>query len=183
MKIFRLITCTTLLMFTSCNTAASSIYFYKGTQCLQEGNFEQAIVDLKKAVELNPTYARNHVNLCAAYMIIGDDEKAWYHSRQSRMCRYGDNSSEKQFENQCDRYIHKPGLDRPGTSYEEVISKLGAPDLFCEASDSTRKVITYGTFMMIFDEGKLIECRSYTSTSTLLTPDPADMFRQQGVWN
>ncbi len=155
MKLLKYIQFSFFLILTSCSLVTSSYHYTKGTQHLEQGNYEEAICELQKAVDLEPDFARNHLNLCAAYLNVGDYDKAWFHSRQSRICKYDDGLSEIQFVHLCDRFIHQAELDKPGTSYEKVISILGEPDVTIQPLVSNKKIIIYGTYVMVFENDKL----------------------------
>lgn len=124
---------------------------------MQKGDHQGAIVALKKAVELDPELGRNHTNLCAAYILAGDEENGWVHARKSVLNNTPDANSKQLYAIFCDKLIKQKGLDQPGTTLDDIINALGEPD----AIFTTNSTVTYryGTCTMIFKDDKLISCR------------------------
>lgn len=128
-----------------------------GTQCLQNGDLQGAIENLKKAVELGPEIARNHTNLSAAYSLVGEEYLAWVHARKAVLADYSDATGKLQFAIICERMVVKKGLDQPGTSLESIIEALGEPDEIFTINLKTKYL--YGLCIMTFKEDKLVSCQ------------------------
>lgn len=147
-----------LTLTTGCATISSSFYFTKGSQFLQQGDYERAIVELEKAVEEDPSMARNHTNLAAAYFANGDLQKAWYQSRQAVRAPYQDGISQLQFKGYYKSFIVDQGLNKKGVSFEEVSAKLGLPDELTKNEAKSTIFCVYGTCRMSFIDGLLVNC-------------------------
>lgn len=145
------------VLVASCSIVASSFHFTLGTQCLDKGDYIGAVRHLERAVELDPTMSRNHNSLACAYMGIQEVEKAWYQSRQAVLCEPVDYISLETFMNIYKLCVKNRGLNQKGTSLQEILSKLGEPDLKNEEPDGTITII-YGCSAMKFFNGMLVSC-------------------------
>lgn len=145
---------------TACSFISSSIHYTRGTEHLEAGEYELAISELNKAVALNPNMARNHNNLVCAYIALKEWDKAWYHSRQAVLCSIQDSVRSYYFDFFCENLIHQPGLDAIGTNHEEIIGKLGTPEMaMYDLESHVLEMCCYGVLSMKFKDGKLIECK------------------------
>lgn len=156
MKVIILILPVFCCIFFSCSTISSSFHYTKGTQSLGRGDVSQAIIELKKAVDLDPLMARNHTNLSAAYMLNDEIENGWYHVRQATLSPFQDKCSLIAFLSVYDKLVKEQNLDQPGTSIEEIVSKLGEPD-HIKRIDSRSILYIYGVCIMNFQDEKLVE--------------------------
>jgi tetratricopeptide (TPR) repeat protein len=147
------------IFLTSCSCITSSFHYTKGTQCMERGDYDGAVIELNQAVELDPEFARNHSNLAYAYLQTGRNDKYWYHCRQAVLCPYKDAAGAINFAELCDKLIKKPGLNKPGTSLEEIIDNLGTPDSRTDSANGDETVCTYGTCIMKFKDHKLTSCK------------------------
>lgn len=154
------------LILSGCSTIASSINYTQGTECLEQGDYQGAIKHLEKAVELDPTMSRNQNNLCIAYLKVGNMEKAWYHSRQAVYHAREATPANFVFYQIYKDYVRNRGLDTEGTSIQDVISKLGEPDVLIYVEEKT--ICIYGICTMEFRHGKLIRCEDGLSCTSLL---------------
>jgi tetratricopeptide (TPR) repeat protein len=145
-------------LLSGCAGLRSSLHYTKGTQQLSCGNYPEAVVELEQAVKLDPSMARNHTNLTAAYIANNNEEKAWFQARQAVRCRYDDGLREFQFMLFCQRKIINPGLCRQGTPWEEISKNLGQPDEYQESENGQIISCTYGICKMSFSNGLLTSC-------------------------
>ena len=146
------------LFLTSCGTLNSSFHYSKGTEYYDKGDYQAAVVELERAVELGPSMARNHSNLASAYQILGREHEAWFHIRQAVLCEYPDTVGSINFTNFCEHLIKQPGLNQPGTALEEVINKLGIPDIIMGTDRDNKTICIYGTCTMVFQDLNLTSC-------------------------
>jgi tetratricopeptide (TPR) repeat protein len=143
-------------LLSGCSTVASSIHYTNGTQCLERGDYSTSVNELEMAVELDPSRARNYTNLSAAYIAIGDGEKSWYCCRQAVRCPYDDGGiCRMAFAPHYRARIAEPGLNKIGTSWEDIHKNLGDPDEYQEDANGQISSCTYGVFDMFFSDGKL----------------------------
>lgn len=149
------------LFLASCSGMSSCIHFCNGTDYLNNGEIPQAIVELEKAVELDPSMGKYHTNLSAAYLADGNLDKCWYHCRQAVLCPHPDDVCLPQFRRFYNIYVKNRGLDKPGTTLEEIYIKLGEPDTI--AVDGNQQVVAciYGACIMRFKSGNLTESTLY----------------------
>lgn len=155
-KLLLIATCS--CFFIGCACVTSSYHYTRGTEALNNGDFPQAISELEQAVQLDPSLARNRTNLAAAYFANNELEKGWYNCRQSVRCPYDDGLCKIQFMALCQKFIVEPGLNVPGTMWEEISAKLGAPDDLVEGENHQIVSCTYGTCEMSFSHGRLATC-------------------------
>lgn len=141
---------------TGCSVISSSLEYGEGTQCLEMGNYSGAIEHLEKAVQLDPSMSRNQNNLASAYLGSGNIQKAWYHSRQAVLCKYCDAVALATFAQLYNFCVKKQNLDLKGTALDEVLCRLGQPDLRREEKEVIN--LMYGRCVMMFSKGKLVEC-------------------------
>jgi hypothetical protein len=141
-----------------CSIISSSCHAVKGMEYFENDDLTNAIVEFEEAERFCPIDARNHTYLSAAYFRCGDFEKGWYHIRRAVLCRIDDGVSMGEFVKVCQKIISEPGLDKPGTSWDEIECQLGTPDNILR--DKNNKVIAcgYGTCEMFFLEEKLTKC-------------------------
>jgi len=52
-------------------------YLNRGVAYGKKGQYDQAIVDFNKAIEINPRYGKAYINRGAAYFFKREYEKAW----------------------------------------------------------------------------------------------------------
>jgi len=62
-------------------------YYNRGLAYYHKGDYDRAISDCNKALEINPRYAEAYMNRGAAYYLKGNIEKACGDARQA--CRLG----------------------------------------------------------------------------------------------
>ena len=101
------ILCLLGLVCVGCQTVESSLNYTKGTKALDAGDYDTAIADLEKAVELDPEVARNHINLAAAYLMRGQIQEGWPHARKGVILAPRDTVAQTNF-----RHYFKSLIDR-----------------------------------------------------------------------
>lgn len=143
-------------LLTGCDACYSSMHYTNGTACLDRGDYEQAVVELTCAVELDPALARNYSNLAAACIGVGDYESAWCYLRQAVLCRYQDPVANRNFRKVCSNRLAQKNLDCCGTSYEEISECLGTPDDIEYSDNGSVAFCSYGTYVMEFSDNKLV---------------------------
>ena len=81
-RIFWLLTAMVLLLAAGCATKLTDLndadaYLKRGIAYAEKGQYDQAISDLNKALEINPRYAKAYVNRGSTYFKKGQYDKAW----------------------------------------------------------------------------------------------------------
>ncbi len=143
-------------ILSSCNCVRSSLEYTMGTQCLDEGNPAEAIIHLKKAVELDPTMSRNQANLATAYIKVGDWENAWYHARKGVLCNDANDIALIIFLNTYGQMVVAKGLNKVETPYIVIRKALGEPDVCTiEHGEENPRFARYGACHMYFSDGVL----------------------------
>lgn len=108
-------------------TVSSSLNYTAGTEALEKGDFETAVVHLEEAVRLDPSLSRNHNNLAYAYYETGRLQEAWDHGRKAVLLdpdnEYARANSRRIFA----AMWNEVGL-KAGASEDAVRLKLGTPD-------------------------------------------------------
>lgn len=133
----------------SINGLKSHAHYIEGTSCLEYGDYYEAVAHLEAAVYLDPLSAKNHLNLCSAYLAIGEVKKAWVHSRQSVLL----GNDPIAFHNfyQIYQFCEKKyALNKLGQSEDEILRILGAPD---QRRDNQ---FVYGILTFTFDDHRLV---------------------------
>jgi hypothetical protein len=153
-----------ILALTGCATISSSLHFTKGTQYLDQCNYPAAVVELEQAVALDPDMARNHNNLCNAYVGVEDWDQAWISARKAVLAKYEDAVGDRMFRQLCRIMIINQGLAEPGTSVDELKEKLGCPDI------ETWRSLQYGTFIFYIEDGKVAGSRMLHSSLIDIIP-------------
>lgn len=115
------------LFVVGCSTVSSSLSYTKGTQALAAGNVNVAVSELERAVELDPSLARNQNNLAAAYFDAGRVLDGWPHVRKAVMMDPAQQTYRTNFRRFVLYFIHE-GIVETGASEEQVVSVLGEPD-------------------------------------------------------
>ena len=115
------------LVLTGCRTVESSLNYTEGTRALEAGDKEGAILHLEKAVRLDPTLARNHVNLAAAYFESGRMQEGWPHVRKAVILEPRNEAAQNNFRRYFKHFIDT-GLIKMGDSVADVEKTLGEPD-------------------------------------------------------
>ncbi len=135
-----------------CNTIKSSYHFTRGTECLDQANYQGAIEHLEQAVELDPSMSRNHCNLAFAYHKSGQLKKSWFNARQAVLL---DPTNMEAVQNMHSIYTQL-NFDKqiiPGISIDESINLLGEPDIEIKGKTTT---LIYGNIIFKFDsEGNM----------------------------
>lgn len=131
------------------------MHYTRGTELLESGNSFEAVKELEKAVALDPEMARNHSNLCAAYLTLDNKPMAWYHARQAVLCPYRDVVGSIQFLNLFNALVVEESLDQPGVSEETILERLGSPDNIVYSEKTNAFVYQYGLALFIFKDKKL----------------------------
>ncbi len=135
-----------IIIATSCNSISSSLNYSKGTECLEKGDYEEAVASLEKAVELDPDMGRNHTNLATAYAASGEWDKAWKQSRTGLKAKYPDEHGLKSFDSIYKAYVTSRGIDKIGNSRKMIEERLGPPDMVLANGDQYK----YGLVIMTF---------------------------------
>lgn len=149
-----------LAVLAGCSMVNSSLHYTKGTECLERGDYETAVVELEQAVELCPDIPRNYFNLRCAYILTGEHFKGWCCLEQARLCL--DEEVRRNYNSawSCKKFIKAQEVDKEGTPLEEVLKKLGTPDSRCDSSEG-ETICIYGACVMTFKDAKLTSC-TYT---------------------
>lgn len=164
MKLVELFLIVTLVLFTGCSVVNSSVHYTKGTESLERGDYETAIVQLKHAVELCPELPRNHINLRCAYILVGEHYKGWYCLEQARLCMDEEARRNYNFAWACKKYMKSQEVDKEGTPLQIVLEKLGTPDSR-EDRENGETICVYGACTLTFKDDLLITC-TYASKSS-----------------
>lgn len=159
MRILFFLLASTLILSSGCSIVRSSFNYTQGTECLERGEYSAAIDYLTKAVELDPSTSKNQNNLAAAYAAVGDLDQAWYHSRQAVLCPDDNPTAVMAFWSLYYNYVSCRGLDQNGVSIDDVLNKLGHPDVMVKNSDGTMISMEYGLAVIEFKNGTLINVK------------------------
>lgn len=161
MKLVQFFLITFLAFLSGCSVISSSIHYTKGTECLEQGDYEKAVVELKQAVELDPEFPRNHINLRCAYINMGEHFKGWCCLERARLCH---NEKERKCYNfawNCKKYMQAQEVDTKGTPLNNVLNKLGTPDSRIDTNNG-ETICVYGACTLTFKDDQLTTC-TYTS--------------------
>lgn len=138
----------------TCARTCASIDDMKGTYSLNQGDYEGAIENLEKAVQLQPSFPSYRNHLSEAYAHAGEHEKMWTQAKLAVLSPYKDDEAQAHFENVCDNLFKEMGIDQPGVSYNKVISELGLPDGLVLYEETMSAF--YGTCKMTFGDSGLL---------------------------
>jgi len=148
----RLIILLAPLLWTGCSTVQSSLNYTAGTEALQSGNYDEAIVQLEKAVELDPALARNQNNLAAAYLAKGYIAEGWPHVRKAVILAPRDKAALGNFSSYFKTMIDR-GLVKKGLTQAAITKNLGKPDGTLERDNET--LWQYGAVALYFEGGRM----------------------------
>lgn len=138
--------------FTGCMAIGSTLNYTLGSQCLIDKEYNEAVVYLERAVELDPDMGKNHQNLAMAYLQLADYDKAWIHLRKALQCKYPDAyAARKTFPSFYQCYVTNQGIDELGTSRDAITTQLGEPDMILAHGNQ----YVYGLCIMTFEDDKL----------------------------
>ena len=115
------------LALVSCAASESSLDYTRGTEALDERRWDDAVVYLKKAVELDPGMSRNHNNLAAAYFELGRLQEGWPEVREAVNLDPRNESARLNFLRYFEAMKKQSDL-QIGDSFDAVEWKLGSPD-------------------------------------------------------
>ncbi len=105
----------------------SSVFFYRGTSYLSKSDYERAIVDYDKAIQLNPQNAFNYSNRGYAYYTEGEKDRAF--ADFDKAIQLGHQDAMAYF-NRAAAYSDKGEKDRAIADYDKAIQldpKLAKP--------------------------------------------------------
>lgn len=158
----------TTLVF-GCNTIRSSCEYTMGTDCLEYGDYDEAIKHLKRAVEFCPNVSKNQNNLAAAYASKGELLKAWYHSKEAVMLdpinREHVNNFKRLFNAILQQILSQSGGTIPK---EEVIRIFGLPDISIPENDANESRLIYGYVTLNFKQGLMVEMKEEQQTILII---------------
>ena len=126
----------TLICLTSLNACAvtdiaptvnSSINYTRGTEALENGDYERAAELLRESVRLDPTLSRNHNNLATALFELGHLKEGWLHVRQAVLLDPKNEFSAANSKRYIVALLNQEGLNT-GVSLSDVVAVLGEPD-------------------------------------------------------
>ncbi len=141
-----------ILFLPGCTAVKSSVHFNKGTQCLEDGNIQEARIHLEKACELEPRLSRYHNNLACVYIKLGEIKKAWDQSRQAAYLDTRNEEAVFTFKSLLELLTSSYNI-KNGSTREEVEIAFGEPDMIIDGSE---KILRYGICFLLFKEEKLI---------------------------
>lgn len=141
---------------TSCSFAIAGYHYAEVQEHLKYNQLPEAIQELEIVSKNMPDYARFHTELAILYSKLGKKDEAWYHIRQALFCNYNDGKCRGYFEYWYDIMVIQQGLETPGTSIEEIKTRLGEPD--SEISPGPNASLCYGFRTMSFKDGVLDKC-------------------------
>ncbi|MBS0582356.1 MAG: tetratricopeptide repeat protein [Proteobacteria bacterium] len=101
--------------------------YTKGTQALEAKNYAEAIPYLEKAVQEDPSMARNHNNLAAAYFEVGRVRDGWPYTRKAVLMEPCSDVFLANFRRYVKALIKEHVIEE-GLSEDEVRTRLGPPD-------------------------------------------------------
>lgn len=139
------------LLFCGCSVVTGSYHYTRGTECLGNGDYEEASCHLKQSVENDPNFAGSQTNLALAYLALGEDKKAWPHLRKACLLAPKDYGCAINLRNYWNKHKACAGLQQ-GTSKDVILSYFGAPDLILPQG-SNRTCLVYGLiFVYLLDD-------------------------------
>lgn len=144
-------------IFTGCDTLATRKYYRNGTICLKNGDYQEAICNLKQAARLDPSLSCHHQNLAAAYFLSGDIQAAWYYSRQAVRCRPCSPESVVLFHDILGKYCIENNLNFGKKRCYDILGFLGDPDEI-HLNDT---IATYVYGMTAFEFDRDVFVRTY----------------------
>ena len=139
-----------IIIFTGCE----AFQYAEGNKCLENGDFENAVILLSKAEKVCPQVSKLQNQLANAYLGCGNIEQAWYHSQLAVLFEDPDRDAWVTFLNLYEICVVKKGLLQKGTLIEDVLCQLGDPNLREEGKDMIG--LLYGRLVMQFQDSKLI---------------------------
>jgi tetratricopeptide (TPR) repeat protein len=141
------------LLWSSCGVVESSLNYTKGTEALEAGKYDDSIAYLSKAVDLDPSTAKNQNNLSAAYLAKGKLREGWPHIRKAIILAPKDRATQGNFEIYFRKLIDL-GLVKKGLTESVLTRNIGVPDSTLERGKVT--LWQYGLVAVYFENGKLI---------------------------
>lgn len=150
MRIFLFLS--TFAMLMGCSTVSSSLSYTEGTKALENKNYAEAIPALEKAVELDPSLARNHNNLAAAYFEVGRIYDGWPHVRKAVLLEPRQDVFVANFRRYMIALIKDHAAEK-GMSEDQVRAKLGSPDGTKQVKECM--YWQYGAAALCFKDGVL----------------------------
>lgn len=151
------LTACSLTILSSCDNLAALKYYQNGTVCLRNGDYEEAICNLKEAARIDPSMSYHHQNLAAAYFLSGDIQAAWYYSRQAVRCRPCSPESVILFNDILGQYCMENELELGKKRCYDILGFLGDPDEIHLSGTIT----TYVYGMTAFEFDRDIFIRTY----------------------
>ena len=125
----------TAALLAACATVTSSLHYTRGTDALEQGDFETAIIELEEAVHLDPSLSRNHGNLAYAYLETGRIQDAWVRGRNAVILDPANEYARRNWGRIFVAMRAEVGLEK-GDSSAEIRDKLGNPDGTHDASNA-----------------------------------------------
>lgn len=145
-----------LFFLASCGVVAGSYNFTKGTECLNNRDYEGAKMYLTQAVESDPS-CNNLNNLACAYIGLEDYDNAW---ECSRIAVNQDFSNMTAIKTNMSLFIShivpKYKLNEKGQSIETVRKNLGKPDEAIKNNVTKEAYLMYGVFILKFEDGAYV---------------------------
>jgi tetratricopeptide (TPR) repeat protein len=126
--------CTDALDRTLIRSDEAATHVNRGVLLMRRGNFEDAIPDYERALELQPELAEAHINFGAALYYQGDDARA-LDAYNTAIDLGGDNTAEALF----NRALVYERLDQPREAYYDLRAALELRPEWDQARESLER--------------------------------------------
>ncbi len=139
-----------------CSSVKSDLSFQKGKDCFWNGRYEEALVHLNKAVNLDPSSSRSHQQLAITYERLGNLTQAWEHARKAFSLNSQSPAAFDIFSNifkTVFKHHHLNGPRKPNAKL--LIETLGVADKYLHNDKGDLKALYYGPICLHIEDGKL----------------------------
>jgi tetratricopeptide (TPR) repeat protein len=146
-----------ILMLLSCGCGAvrSDYSYQKGKEAFWNGAYEEAIANLNRAIQHDPTSSRNYQQLALTYEKLGDLHRAWEHARSAYALARTSDQSRHLFVHIYSELSKQNHFDLGRPSAQAVVEMLGVADTYLHDDKGDLKALYYGPLCLHIVDGKL----------------------------
>lgn len=145
-----------MLILNSCTTIKAKKAYDDALEQYEEENYEDAIVHLKKTIELCPESAKYYYSITLVYFEKGDLVKSWEYCRKTLQCPEPPDEAFFTFEQifglMCSNFKIIEGMPE-----EKLIERLGQPDKVIVSDNPEEKAMIYGISLFYIKQGYVTE--------------------------
>ncbi len=135
-----------------CSSVKSDFSYQRGKDRFWQGQYNEAIVELHQAIELDPSSSRNHQLLAVTYERLGKLPKAWEHARRAYALDRRSKPAYDIFSTVFKELAEQLGIEKRRPSAKSITDTLGTADKYLHDEKGELRALYYGPICLHIED-------------------------------